>query len=189
MTDSATVLKPNKSGTSKMSQWLIGDIVKICENRSSGILEILLQWTIISNLSYFYTLRRPVMREVLSTRIWGVPPACLGSRLGEKGGFMELVSLSGFVGIGGQGGIRRLWCWHKLFPRYISYSPPPSRVAVSKEAKGTSEFWTGFHEISREGSRRLLGGESSLRNGRGGFRFPLKIGRIDGAIIPRLLEI
>ena len=27
-----------------------------------------------------YTLRRPVMREVLSTRIWGVPPACLGSR-------------------------------------------------------------------------------------------------------------
>ena len=28
----------------------------------------------------FYTLRRPVMREVVSTRIWGVPPACLGSR-------------------------------------------------------------------------------------------------------------
>ena len=27
-----------------------------------------------------YTLRRPVMGEVLSTRIWGVPPACLGSR-------------------------------------------------------------------------------------------------------------
>ena len=54
MTDSATVLKPNKSGTSKMSQWLIGDIVKICENRSSGILEILLQRKIISNLSYFY---------------------------------------------------------------------------------------------------------------------------------------
>ena len=26
-----------------------------------------------------YTLRRPVMGEVLSTRIWGVPPACLGS--------------------------------------------------------------------------------------------------------------
>ena len=24
---------------------------------------------------YKYTLRRPVMREVLSTRIWGVPPA------------------------------------------------------------------------------------------------------------------
>ena len=23
----------------------------------------------------FYTLRRPVMREVLLTRIWGVPPA------------------------------------------------------------------------------------------------------------------
>ena len=27
-----------------------------------------------------YTLRRPVMGEVLSTRIFGVPPACLGSR-------------------------------------------------------------------------------------------------------------
>ena len=27
-----------------------------------------------------YNLRRPVMREVLSPRIWGVPPACLGSR-------------------------------------------------------------------------------------------------------------
>ena len=26
-----------------------------------------------------YTLRRPVMGEVLSTRIWGVPLACLGS--------------------------------------------------------------------------------------------------------------
>ena len=29
---------------------------------------------------YMYTIRRPVMGEVLSTRIWGVPPACLGSR-------------------------------------------------------------------------------------------------------------
>ena len=29
---------------------------------------------------YVCTLRRPVMGEVLSTRIWGVPPACLGSR-------------------------------------------------------------------------------------------------------------
>ena len=27
-----------------------------------------------------YTLRHPVMGEVLSTSIWGVPPACLGSR-------------------------------------------------------------------------------------------------------------
>ena len=27
-----------------------------------------------------YTLRRPVMREVLSSRIWGVSRACLGSR-------------------------------------------------------------------------------------------------------------
>ena len=27
-----------------------------------------------------YTLRHPVMREVLSAIIWGVPPACLGSR-------------------------------------------------------------------------------------------------------------
>ena len=27
-----------------------------------------------------YTLRRLVIRKVLSTRIWGVPPACLGSR-------------------------------------------------------------------------------------------------------------
>ena len=27
-----------------------------------------------------YTLRRPLMAEVVSTRIWGVPPACLGSR-------------------------------------------------------------------------------------------------------------
>ena len=29
---------------------------------------------------HMYTLRHPVMGEVLSTRIWGVPPACLGSR-------------------------------------------------------------------------------------------------------------
>ena len=28
----------------------------------------------------FYTLRHPVTCEILSTRIWGVPPACLGSR-------------------------------------------------------------------------------------------------------------
>ena len=27
------------------------------------------------SLYSIYTLRRPVMREVLSTRIWGVPPA------------------------------------------------------------------------------------------------------------------
>ena len=27
-----------------------------------------------------YTLRRLVIRKVLSTRIWEVPPACLGSR-------------------------------------------------------------------------------------------------------------
>ena len=27
-----------------------------------------------------YTLRRLVIRKVLSTKIWGVPPACLGSR-------------------------------------------------------------------------------------------------------------
>ena len=31
-------------------------------------------------ISIFYTLRRPLMAEVLSTRIWGVPPAYLGSR-------------------------------------------------------------------------------------------------------------
>ena len=37
------------------------------------IVTYLLRWNI-------YTLRRPVMGEVLSTRIWGVPPACLGSR-------------------------------------------------------------------------------------------------------------
>ena len=30
--------------------------------------------------TYANTLRRPFMAEVLSTRIWGVPPACLGSR-------------------------------------------------------------------------------------------------------------
>ena len=27
-----------------------------------------------------YTVGRPVIRKVLKTRIWGVPPACLGSR-------------------------------------------------------------------------------------------------------------
>ena len=32
------------------------------------------------SVEHIYTLRRPVMREVLSTIIWVVPPACLGSR-------------------------------------------------------------------------------------------------------------
>ena len=31
--------------------------------------------TSVAVFSLFYTLRRPVMGEVLSTRIWGVPPA------------------------------------------------------------------------------------------------------------------
>ena len=28
----------------------------------------------------YYTVRRPVICKVLKIRIWGVPPACLGSR-------------------------------------------------------------------------------------------------------------
>ena len=31
-------------------------------------------------IACLYTVGRPVIREVLRTRIWGVPPACMGSR-------------------------------------------------------------------------------------------------------------